>query len=78
MMVSGISETKSTDKEVVMNRPIYAHILDVIHGYTSIVDLYNVARALPVARSRRLIREAHQYGVISHARMVSWLAVITE
>jgi hypothetical protein len=59
-----------------MNRPIYAYILDTLYGYTSIVDLYNVARSLPVARSRRLVREAYQYGVISHAHMVSWLAVI--
>ena len=59
-----------------MNRPIYAHILDVIHGYASIIDLYNVARALPVCRGRRLVREACAYGVISPLRMRAWLAVI--
>ena len=64
-----------TDCQFDPQRPIYAYILDVVHGLASTDDLFRVVQALPVERARRLIREAVQYGVISRMRAVCWQAV---
>jgi hypothetical protein len=56
--------------------PIWKHILDAKEGYITLASLFDVARILPACRARKLVQEAHNYGLISRQQMVCWLATV--